>query len=468
MEPINLELQQSYVPAFVGSENNIDIEVICTADGKRAKIESNETAASLNPINVDDTLIADYIDSSNCLLSNSDVSYAKNDATVGKWTQKDGIIFKLSNGLVHTNSTEMIAFDMDGTLIKTKSGKAFSINESDWELWHSSISVKLLQLYNEGKYLAIISNQSGIKSNHITPEALQRKVDKLIAVLGVPIDFICSIDNDIYRKPRVGMWEFLVFSRCKNCLISKSLYVGDAAGRVKEGTRKKDHSDSDLKLALNLRVKFQTPERFFFNSNQSLHKNVKIESGIILSKMPTFDPPDVNMFMPPQPSSSSQPNDLVILVAPAACGKSTLSRRFVENGYVRVNQDTLKTFEKCLETAKKYLNQNRSVCVDNTNMKRDVRKTWIDVAKQCNVKIRCVVLDTSKEICSHLAAFRLLDTMTSVEDRREINKILINTFFKNPDYPAADEGFDELHTLHWSPVIPVGRRSQKLFDMYLI
>ncbi|EPB73055.1 polynucleotide kinase 3 phosphatase [Ancylostoma ceylanicum] len=46
--------------------------------------------------------------------------------------------------------------------------------------------------------------------------------------------------------------------------ISKSLYVGDAAGRHKTKIRpKKDHSCADRFFASNLGVTFSTPEEFF-------------------------------------------------------------------------------------------------------------------------------------------------------------------------------------------------------------
>ena len=42
-------------------------------------------------------------------------------------------------------------------------------------------------------------------------------------------------------------------------------------GRPKENTHKKDFSDSDLKLALNAGIAFETPEKFFLNSTAKLH-----------------------------------------------------------------------------------------------------------------------------------------------------------------------------------------------------
>ena len=55
--------------------------------------------------------------------------------------------------------------------------------------------------------------------------------------------------------------------------IERSLcrYVGDAAGRSKDGTFPKDFSDTDIKLALNLGIEFSTPESFFLQSKSALH-----------------------------------------------------------------------------------------------------------------------------------------------------------------------------------------------------
>lgn len=45
------------------------------------------------------------------------------------------------------------------------------------------------------------------------------------------------------------------------------MYVGDAAGRPKEGGRKRaDFAASDWKFAMNLKVDFKTPEGYFLNS----------------------------------------------------------------------------------------------------------------------------------------------------------------------------------------------------------
>lgn len=195
------------------------------------------------------------------LLTAGDVEHAFASNT-DRWITHNGMMYKLRSG-VNVGSNKMVAFDMDGTLITTKSGKTYAVDENDWKLWDASVRTTIQKLHAEGAYIAIISNQNGINIKKVQKESVQRKVDKIIETVGVPMDFICAIDDNHFRKPRTGMWEFLCYARRRDSkvdvgasipLFETSLYVGDAAGRPQEGTRGKDFSDSDYKLSLNLGI----------------------------------------------------------------------------------------------------------------------------------------------------------------------------------------------------------------------
>lgn len=56
----------------------------------------------------------------------------------------------------------------------------------------------------------------------------------------------------------------------------------DALGRPKELTRKKDFSDTDLKMALNAGTLFETPEKFFLNASQRIHSHFDVSGSIRL------------------------------------------------------------------------------------------------------------------------------------------------------------------------------------------
>lgn len=56
-------------------------------------------------------------------------------------------------------SAKIAAFDLDGTLVKTKSGAEFALNGGDWMFAHRSVPAKLKEMYAEGFRIVIFSNQ---------------------------------------------------------------------------------------------------------------------------------------------------------------------------------------------------------------------------------------------------------------------------------------------------------------------
>ena len=51
---------------------------------------------------------------------------------------------------------------MDWTLIRTKSGKRFPTNESDWTWWNDKVVPKLKKLAADGFRIVVFTNQGGI------------------------------------------------------------------------------------------------------------------------------------------------------------------------------------------------------------------------------------------------------------------------------------------------------------------
>ena len=175
----------------------------------------------------------------------------------GDWIIQKNLLVKLSREIEDTSRIGVLSFDLDGTLIVTKSGKTFAENKSDWKLFNPSVASKLQEAYQSGYSLAIISNQKGA-DNKKDQQDLQDKLDAILKALGVPIDIICAHEEDFYRKPRTGMWEFLYESRWKSFPMpltrENCFYIGDAAGRPAAGIKKKDFADTDYKFALNLNI----------------------------------------------------------------------------------------------------------------------------------------------------------------------------------------------------------------------
>lgn len=51
----------------------------------------------------------------------------------------------------------------DGTLIKTKSGRVFPLNNDDWQFWSRGTIGKLRRCHEDGFKLCIFTNQMGIQ-----------------------------------------------------------------------------------------------------------------------------------------------------------------------------------------------------------------------------------------------------------------------------------------------------------------
>ena len=131
-----------------------------------------------------------------------------------------------------THSAKIAAFDVDGTLIETASGKRFATSPNDWKLM-KNVSEKLQSLHDEGFKVVLLSNQLGIIRGKPTKEEFKQKMEGVARKLCVPLLLLAATSRDSYRKPCTGMWEHLVQHENGGVKVEKevSFFVGDAAGR---------------------------------------------------------------------------------------------------------------------------------------------------------------------------------------------------------------------------------------------
>ncbi|KAL8435833.1 hypothetical protein ACSSS7_002210 [Eimeria intestinalis] len=180
-------------------------------------------------------------------------------------------------------------FDLDGTLITTRSRKKFPVDSSDWKLlFDKQVPAQLRYLHNEvsvdrGYFIFVLSNQLGVARGHVTLSDLTSKMDNIQRSLGVPLTGCLCCCDDLYRKPRPTSAALIFHEllpkllqtaqvgsvaacepsernralRSGPCKYPHVFFVGDAAGRPG------DHSCADLKFALNVGMHFFTPEEFF-------------------------------------------------------------------------------------------------------------------------------------------------------------------------------------------------------------
>ncbi len=189
------------------------------------------------------------------------------------------------------------SFDMDDTLITTRSGKRFASDAYDWIFLNSNVAKRvqhcaLARAEGGGGYqICLFSNQLGISTGKSKEFELLTKILTVAEVLSVPMRVCLSIGDDSYRKPGAGMFELMA----RGYAIDRagSFFVGDAAGRSaaeKAGAASGgsgsgsqdggggggsatgriagfygtgDWSGSDRRFAVNAGIAFYTPDAFF-------------------------------------------------------------------------------------------------------------------------------------------------------------------------------------------------------------
>ena len=231
---------------------------------------------------------------------------------------------------------KIFATDLDGTLIRTRKAR-FAKDEYDYAFLPNCI--KTLKNYiQKGYTIAIFTNQ---KRN---PKIMISRIENVLADLineGINPWVFVSTKDDKYRKPDTAMWGYFIINLEYGINDKSSFYVGDAAGRPQ------DHSDSDLKFAENIGLKFEVPEDIFPTT--------------------VIDIPDYQ--------------SMFIFVGNQGSGKSTYYETNLEPlGWFHASQDKIGTQAKVLKEIEKSLKEGKSVAVDATNPTYIKRQDYIKLA----------------------------------------------------------------------------------------
>lgn len=153
--------------------------------------------------------------------------------------------------------------DLDGTLIKTKSGETFP--KGIWDMEFRFDTLNAIKKLNPD-YILIASNQGGIESGFVNDDNFRAKFGYVIGAISEYCNCkcygMCCVSNDAsnqYRKPNTGMLEELLWRYVSDDfdhIKPKCLMIGDASG--KDG----QFSDSDKKTAENFGIDYMDVEDF--------------------------------------------------------------------------------------------------------------------------------------------------------------------------------------------------------------
>jgi len=249
------------------------------------------------------------------------------------------------------------AFDLDGTLIKTKSGKKFPKDKNDYEYAFSNVQEKINDLLLKKYKIVIFTNQKGIQMNKVKKEDIINKITKLFPFA----DYFISTDDDLYRKPMIGMFNKFMNL---NGRVDNIFYIGDAAGR------KKDHSYADINFAYNAKIKFITETEYF--------------TGQI----------DLNIspLCPEQEKNTNKISDMklydryvvFIMQGYPGSGKTSFIKDYIRENKIKnslhLSNDT-HTKSKLKKALKKGMSEELVIFIDNTNATKKNRKEIIDIVK---------------------------------------------------------------------------------------
>lgn len=360
-----------------------------------------------------------------------------------------------------TSSRQKIAaFDLDGTLIETASGKiAYNfVDENDFRIWGRTpkerqvVVSKIQHEVSQGSLVVIVTSQAGLNKKANRLKTWKKRLQLIAQRLDVPLFVVASVERDVYRKPCAGWVEYLreLWHREGGSDVAeldmeigacapahededRSFFVGDAAGRPaskgKGKQTKADFADTDRKLAHNLHWRFFTPEEYFADESRAAFE----WSG----HRPTTPPPPNQISTETVSGKSSpsailaslrdrllQPNQeqtMLVLVGPQASGKSRFATSLVTEAapsqtkgagpsWVRVNRDTLKSTERCLSVAKKALEEGKSVVLDNTNPSIAARAPFLDLVAAADerpqVRLIAVHFDIPLHVAQHNDLYR--------------------------------------------------------------
>jgi bifunctional polynucleotide phosphatase/kinase len=289
---------------------------------------------------------------------------------------------------------QIIIFDLDGTIIKTKSGKKFPVNSQDWVYNYNNVVETIVGLPDT--IIGIVSNQKGIKTN---TQALEWE-NKLNSIFkNIKFHFVfASLSDNRYRKPMTGSWQYVKenFLSGINVPTSKILYVGDACGRPD------DFSDTDLKFAHNCGFKFNTPEKFF-----NVQPTIKNKMTITYPELQYYSDKEFNVIIDSVVNQALKNKTLIIIGGFPGCGKSFLRKLLIGQlpSCKYVNKDDIKNRVVNSNLVKSHNNSYDLIIDDNTNLSNSNRKELLATYKS-HYKIG-IYFDYSIELAMHLNYARM-------------------------------------------------------------
>lgn len=271
-------------------------------------------------------------------------------------------------------------FDLDYTLIKTKSKRKFPKDGDDWIYLYDNTKETLIEMattYN----IILFTNQKGIRKTDKRAEFI-KKLRQIMKDLGICMHIYISIQDGFYRKPFTGLWELFVNNKT---IPDKSFYCGDAAGR------KEDFAATDLMFAHNIGIPFYLPEQVFLKQDISVY--------------PIWWPDYLTQYIgtTPKINPPSGEKNMILMCGYPGSGKSSFAKQF---GYLIASNDDSGTASKCKKLVTNTLKTGTNIVVDNTHSTVKSRKEYYDLGKKYDYHMSIVYVDNDIQFCYYMNQLR--------------------------------------------------------------
>lgn len=298
-----------------------------------------------------------------------------------------------------TYSEKIAAFDFDNSVIKQKDGATTVIYGA---------KSKFMKLIKENYKIVFFTQQSASKFNL---EKFKEKIKDIKKLLEIDFQIIGCYGNGYSKKPSIGLWKLLEQNNGSVKInLNESFYVGDAVGR------NNDINDYDTKFALNIGIKYYTPDEYF----DSCKVKINVPEHPLNLVINNLQEMDYSFFDQCQ-------KKLVILVGPPSCGKTTWCKQNKFKNYAIIDQDTYKIKSKVIHLITSLLLENKSVIINKRNELEKDRKEFIDIAKEHNATPVIVLFDIPKKLCKHICVYR------EITEEVEIPSIIISKYYSNSE-----------------------------------
>jgi predicted kinase len=136
---------------------------------------------------------------------------------------------------------------------------------------------------------------------------------------------------------------------------------------------------------------------------------------------------------------------VIVLVGIPGSGKSALCNQFPN--FIRINQDRLGNRNDCINALKRNLQQGNNCIIDRTNINRQQRQYFLDVAKDFGAEVYCIFLNIPAVECIERVKNRKdHETIKDLPDEKII--AIVSRFNKELELPEYAEGFKEIYHIH--------------------